>query len=809
MTNHFKTTIKLIACLAISIGLFSCSDNLVESRQNFDKDWKFQLGDDSLAFQPDYNDQDWRALNLPHDWSIEGEFCKDNPANPEGGALPTGIAWYRKTFKIDSESKAENYYIDFDGVMRNSEVWINGHYLGKRPFGYISFRYDLTPYLNAKAEQNVLAVKVDNSAQPASRWYTGSGIYRHVWLVPEQAVHVAHWGIFVTTLEINTESAHVKLDLKVRNTTSSAQPIHVKTTIFDAEGVALVKSTSQIEAIDSISALSQIVEVPKPKLWSVDSPTRYHAITEIYWQDELVDRYETPFGIRSFEFTPDKGFFLNGEHLEIYGVNQHHDLGALGAAVNTRAMERQLEILKGMGCNAIRMAHNPPAPELLDLCDEMGFLVINESFDEWKKTKAKKGYHLYWDEWHVRDLQDMVLRDRNHPSIIAWSIGNEIPEQFDTTGIAITRELAAIVKELDTTRPVTSALTENDPEKNNIYKSGVLDLLSFNYKHKDYLDFPEKFPGECMLASENMSALSTRGHYDMPSDSVRVWPPAYNQPFDGNDDYTASSYDNAIAYWGATHEDTWAVIKNNEFIPGMFIWSGFDYIGEPLPYPYPARSSYLGIIDLCGFPKDVYYMYQSEWTDKTMLHLFPHWNWDEGQLVDLWAYYNNADEVELFVNGVSQGRKSKPEDQFHVIWRVPFAPGSIKAVSYKDGEKVMEKEIQTAGKPSQIELTADRNTISADGSDLSFITVKVLDENGNLVPDADNLINFEITGSGFNIGVDNGYQASLEPFKANYRKAFNGKCLLIVQATEDAGEIAVSASGEGLGMTNIEIRTTN
>jgi beta-galactosidase len=460
-----------------------------------------------------------------------------------------------------------------------------------------------------------------------------------------------------------------------------------------------------------------------------------------------------------------------------------------------------------MGCNAIRVAHNPPAPELLHLCDRMGFLVINESFDEWKRRKAKMGYHLYWDEWHVRDLQDMVLRDRNHPSIIAWSIGNEIPEQFDSTGITITRELVDIVKALDNTRPVTCALTETDPEKNYIYQSGALDLLSFNYKHREYLKFPERYPGECMLASENMSALSTRGHYDMPSDSVRIWPPAYKAPFDGNPDYTASSYDNAIAYWGATHEDTWAVVKNNDFIPGMFIWSGFDYIGEPLPYPYPARSTYLGIIDLCGFPKDVYYLYQSEWTDHPVLHLFPHWNWEEGQMIDLWAYYNNADEVELFVNGVSQGKKSKEENMFHVMWRVPFSPGSIKAVSLKNWQVVLEKEIHTAGPAVKIELVADRSNIDADGTDLSFITVKVTDTNGNMVPNADNLIHFDVEGEGFIAGVDNGYQASLEPFKANYRKAFNGMCLLILQATEKAGEITVTATSQGLKTERLTLKT--
>ncbi len=802
-----KQNLRQIFFLSLMIitVLTGCQQRQIADRQNFDKDWKFMLGDDSLAFQAGYDDGSWRKLNVPHDWSIEGEFSADAPSTTEGGALPTGIGWYRKSFRLEKPTSDKHFYIDFDGVFCNSEVWINGHFLGKRPYGYISFRYDLTPYLAYGESENILAVRVDNSAQPASRWYTGSGIYRHVWLVEKNPVHLVHWGTFVTTPEVSEKLAKVKLDIQLENTDTLQQDVLVKSSVLDSQGTVLAKAESTLTATNGISSLTQNFELNNPALWSPENPNLYLVKTEVFKEGKLVDEYSTPLGLRWFEFTPDKGFSLNGKPYKLHGVNQHHDLGALGAAVNTRAMERQLEILKEMGVNGIRMAHNPPAPELLHLCDKMGFLVINEAFDEWKKTKAKKGYHLYWDEWHIRDLEDMILRDRNHPSIFVWSIGNEIPEQFDTTGIRITRELADIVKSLDTTRPITAALTETDPEKNNLYKSGVLDLLSFNYKHEEYLKFPDRYPGECMLASENMSALSTRGHYDFPSDSVRIWPPAYNAPFDGNPDLTASSFDNCIAYWGATHEDTWAVVKNNDFIPGMFIWSGFDYIGEPLPYPYPARSSYLGIIDLCGFPKDVYYMYQSEWTDKTVLHLFPHWNWTEGQTVDLWAYYNNADEVELFVNGVSQGRKSKEKDQFHVMWRVPFHAGSIRAVSYKNGEQVAEQEIHTAGQAAKIELIADRNNIKADGSDLSFITVKVTDKDGNRVPDAANLINFNVDGEGFVAGVDNGYQASTEPFKANYREVFNGMCLLIVQSTEKAGSIKVTASSEGLKAETLEL----
>lgn len=788
--------------------LISCStkENM-RSRADFTEDWKFQLGDNELRSRPDFDDSDWRNLNLPHDWSIEGEFSEENPTKVNGGALPAGIGWYRKRFQLDPSLQNKQLFIDFDGVYRNSEVWINGHYLGKRAFGYASFRYDLTPFLNSGDTMNVLAVRVDNSAQPNSRWYTGSGIYRNVWLVATSTIHIDHWGTFVTTPEVSNGSATVNMEVKIRNKSKQKQNIHVETELFDAKGKKVATSKIDQISIDSLASLNQQIQVKSPELWSVGNPVLYKAITSVFANGELTDQYETPFGIRYFKFDPAKGFFLNGQPLKILGVNNHHDLGALGAAVNVRAMERQLEILKEMGCNAIRTSHNPPAPELLDLCDRMGFIVMDEIFDSWAVKKMDFDYHVDWEQWHVRDLSDMVLRDRNHPSVFMWSIGNEIREQFDSTGIRIGKELVGIVKKMDTSRPVTCGLTEQDPAKNYIYQSKALDLISFNYKHLQYLDFPKNFPGECLLAAENMSAFATRGHYDMPSDSVRIWPQAYTLPLVANPDFTASSYDNCHALWGATHEETWKVIKNNDFISGMFVWSGFDFLGEPEPYKWPARSSYYGIIDLCGFPKDIFYFYQSEWTEKPVLHLFPHWNWKEGQLVDVWAYYNNADEVELFLNGVSQGVRSKTSDQFHAMWRIKYQPGIIKAISRKEGKTVLEKEINTAGEPAKIELTADRTNLKADGKDLSFITVKVLDEAGNMVPDAANLINFKVSGNGFVAGVDNGLQTSMEPFKANYRKAFNGMCLLIVQTDKKPGNIQVEATSEGLIKTELKLET--
>lgn len=798
--------LKYLSLLA-AIVCFSCqSEDRVKAPINFGKNWQFAQPTDSTAWQMNYDDADWRTLRLPHDWSIEGEFAADAPATPEGGALPTGVGWYRKHFTLEKPSEAKQYYLDFDGVMSHSEVWINEHYLGRRPFGYMGFRYDITPYLKFGEEGNLIAVKVDNSDQPSSRWYTGSGIYRKVWLVEENPIHVAHWGAHASVSELSQRSALVNLELKIDNTTAQQQALVVRSIIADKQGRVKAEGESKLVVqAAGISVVNTKMQVNNPQYWSPEHPINYQIITTVSMDGEIIDRYNTPLGFRTLNWDAQKGFFLNGKPYKIYGVNQHHDLGALGAAFNLRGKERQLEILKKMGVNTIRMSHNPPAPELLQLCDEMGFLVIDESFDEWARTKAKRGYHLDWEEWHERDLTDMLLRDRNHPCIFMWSIGNEIPEQFDETGQSIAQELNSIVKKYDRTRPTTSALTETDPQKNNIFLSKALDVLSFNYKHYDYERFPQNFPGYAMIASEVCASMATRGCYDFPSDSNRVWPAAYKQPFEGNADLTCSAYDNCHPYWGASHRATWKAVKENDFVAGMIIWSGFDYLGEPLPYPYPARSSYFGVIDLCGFPKDAYYLYQSEWSKETMLHLYPHWNWEEGQMVDLVTYYNNADEVELFVNGVSQGRKTKSPDTFNCLWRVPFHPGSIKAVSYKGGEVVLEKEIKTAGEAAKIELIADRTVLHADGEDLSYITVKVTDADGRLVPDANQLISFDVQGAGFLAGVDNGYQASTESFKAKSRKAFNGMCLLIVQSEEQAGAIRVKATAEGLESAEVSL----
>jgi beta-galactosidase len=782
----------------------------VRNIEHFCQEWKFHLGDIPNGQEPTLDDSNWQTINLPHDWSIEGEFSESHPASPGGGALPGGIGWYRKTFTMPESEKNHLAFIEFDGVYRNSEVWINGHYLGKRPYGYISFQYELTSYLKYGADKNVLAVKVDNSQQPNSRWYSGSGIYRNVWLVSTEQVHVDHWGTFVSTPDVNPSSAEVVIKTKVRNASDKNQSITLTTSVRNEAGEEGGKVSTN-HAIPQDSALEIIHElnIENPVMWSIEGPNLYKALTTIRCNGMVCDDYQTTFGIRTFHFDANEGFFLNGNPVKIKGVCNHHDLGCLGAAVNKRAIERQLETLKDMGCNGIRTSHNPPAPELLDLCDRMGFIVMDEAFDMWKVGKTEFDYHLDFDEWHKRDMADLILRDRNHPSVFIWSIGNEIMEQWDkedSSGSIIAKELATIVRGLDSTRPVTAACNDISP-LNPLIRSGALDLIGYNYSHKKYVEFPETCPGKKLIASETESALATRGAYDMPSDSIRRWPTRWDVPFlSGNPDYTCSSYDNCSAPWGSTHEETWKVVKKYSFVSGIYTWTGFDYLGEPTPYGWPARSSYFGIIDLAGFPKDAFYLYQSEWTDKPVLHVFPHWNWEEGQTIDVWVY-TNCEEVELFLNNESQGMKKKTVDELHLMWRLSFKPGVLKAIGRINEEEILTKEIKTAGKPAKLILEADKALIAADGRDLAFVTVKILDENGTLVPRADNLVNFKISGEGRIVGVDNGLQISHEPFQANHRKAFNGLCLAVVQSGEKTGQIELKATSEGLEESTVIIKT--
>ncbi len=799
-----KSIKKLIGLIILVTGVFSCQENS-KGRVvvDFTRDWQF-IKSDTLPT----TGKQWRTLDLPHDWSIEGSFSEDHPAGVGGGALPGGIGWYKKNFTVDPS--LDRYFLQFDGVYQNSTVWVNGDSVGTRPNGYISFEYDITPYVKPEANNEVL-VRVKNSPQPNSRWYSGSGIYREVRLVQTKGIYIPNYGVYVKP-ELLAGKGQVSVLTDIINDSNQDAELQVSYEVISPNGESVYTQSEQMKvAAASQSTGNHTFSVQNPKLWSIEEPHLYQLKTTVSQNGTIVDISETPFGIRSFRFDVDEGFFLNGESVKIKGVCLHHDLGALGAAFNKRAAQRQLEIMQGMGVNSLRTAHNPPAPEVLDLCDEMGILVMDEMFDMWSISKTEHDYSMYWEEWHEQDLRDFIRRDRNHPSIIVWSIGNEIMEQYnheDSLGGQIASELAGIVRELDA-RPLITANNDISPD-NTLIKNGGLDLVGYNYHHENFTDVPKDHPGRPFIATETNSSLATRGHYDMPSDSVMLWPESWDKKFeDGNPDNTVSAYDHVRTPWGSTQEDTWRIVKNNDFISGLYIWTGFDYIGEPTPYEWPSRSSYFGIVDLAGFPKDTYYMYQSEWTEDTVLHVFPHWNWDVGQTIDVWTYYNHADEVELYLNGVSQGVRSKGKDDFHVMWRLTFEPGEVRVISRKEGKEIASKTIRTAGTPASIQLEADRTNINADGKDLSFVNVSILDSQGNVVPYADNLVHFNLDGPGEIVGVDNGDPTSHLSLKGTKMNAMAGKCMVIIQSTNTTGTLQLSAKADGISVGEIEIHTNH
>ena len=744
--------------------------------EDFNFDWSFKLGDDQQFATKDFDDSSWRELHLPHDWSIEGEFSKDNPSTPGGGALPGGIGWYRKHFrspKLDGRHIA----IEFDGIFMNSTVFVNGHKVGFRPYGYSSMSYDITPYLNPQGEENIIAVRCDNSEQPNSRWYAGCGIYRNVRLVNTANVFVDYTGTYITTPEISKERGTIKAQVSISNLRNDASKVTLENKILDAKGRCVAKN-SVTKAINAGASadMEMTIEVDNPILWDVDNPYLYNVVSYVMVDGKVVDDYITPFGFRYFEFKADTGFWLNGRNLKLKGVCMHHDLGALGTAVHRRGLERQLDILQSFGVNAIRTSHNPPTPELLDMCDERGILVMDEAFDMWRRAKTRYDYARYFDEWHQKDLIDFIKRDRNHPSIVMWSVGNEILEQWNSnddvklddlpaeqrnllinfisenatgnkddveknTNVLLTRHMVATLKKYDNTRPVTAGCNETRPT-NNLIRSGALDIIGFNYHVQDYDSVKEWYPNMPFIGSETASSLNSRGFYIHPSTKINVVPERWDAPHQ-TDHHQCSAYDNSRAPWATLHEEAWVAVRDRDFCAGTFIWTGFDYLGEPTPYSWPSRSSYFGIVDLCGFPKDCYYMYRSEWTNNPTLHLFPHWNWNVGDKIDMWVYYNTADEVELFLNGKSLGKRTKTSDRLHAIWEnVEFEAGEITAIGYKNGKEILRHSRKTAGKAEKIVLTADRKVLKADGYDLAYVTVECADAKGNLVPTAMNQLYF-------------------------------------------------------------------
>jgi beta-galactosidase len=794
-----------------------------QRRVSLNEGWRFLKGEAVGAERPHFDDSAWRALDIPHDWAIEGPF--DYKHNPDAGGLPFyGVGWYRKRFDLPASGRGRFYSVELDGAMANSRVFLNGHELGGRPYGYIGFAFDLTPHLRFGGP-NVLAVRL--SPEPdSSRWYPGAGLYRHVWLDVTGPVHVARWGTYVTTPSVSDASARIAVRTALRNRGAKDVRVALETTVLDAEGKEVGRARSeQALTAGGKETVDGTIDVARPQRWDVDRPYLYKAISVVKDGAVVLDRYTTPFGVRTIEFDKAKGFSLNGRHLKMQGVCLHHDLGALGTAVNRRATERQLQIMKSMGVNALRTSHNPPSPELLDLADQLGLVVMDEAFDMWGKVKVKNGHGKYFGEWGETDLRDMIRRDRNHPSVVLWSIGNEILEQADANGATVAKRLAAICHEEDRTRPVTAGLNQAD----NAIKNGLadaVDIPGFNYQVRHYERLLKDHPDWTIVGAETSSAVSSRGVYHLPIEKYETHP-----------SLQITSYDVISPSWAYIPDPELEVQERLPNIVGEFVWTGFDYLGEPTPYydwrkpksdhDWPARSSYFGIVDLAGFPKDRYYLYQSVWTREPMVHVLPHWNWAgrEGQTIPV-VVYTNCAEVELSLNGKSLGRKTRGAEpmelpvatsvndalqfksKYRLMWTVPYEAGSLRAVGLADGKPVATTETRTAGAPARVTLTPDRATIAADGSDLSFVTVRVEDKDGNLCPNADNLVRFKIEGAGRIAAVDNGNPATVEPFQADYRKAFNGLALLILRSQRgQAGRIGVTATADGLSPAQTTLST--
>jgi beta-galactosidase len=809
------------------------AQNQVRQRLSADFEWKFSQGEVPGAEKPDFDDRQWRTLNLPHDWSIEGPYAQSEATGGGGGYLPTGIGWYRRAFTAPEAWRAKKVFVEFDGVYMNSDVWLNGQLLGHRPFGYMSFEYDLTPYLKF-GQANVLAVRVDNSHQPNSRWYSGSGIYRHVWVTVTDPLHVSHWGTYVTTPKVSEDSATIRIRTQIQNESSSRQDFTLVTEILDAQGAVVARAESNKALAAGVSEESeQSLAVARPKLWSIESPNLYFVHTTLKLGAQVADDFSTPFGIRDLAYDVDKGFLLNGKPVKMQGMCLHHDGGCVGAAVPLGVWERRLRELKAMGCNAIRLSHNPPAPELLDLLDRQGFLVMDEAFDEWKSPKVREGYAKYFVEWSQRDLTDMLRRDRNHPSIVIWSVGNEIPEQTRTNGPAVLRPLVETCHREDPTRPVTSACDNifTDTKSATPAFVNLLDVVGYNYadrwgtrRETMYDDDRHAFPRRKMLGTES-SVVGARGDYSLTGGGG----------FGGFGGGPGSAGGGAGTKRPPGYtlsmiraEQLWKFIKVHDYVIGDFGWTGIDYLGESR---WPGKLAASGMLDTCGFPKDNYYFYQSQWTTNLMLHLFPHWNWKgkEGQVIPV-VCYTSCDTVELFLNGRSFGVKSlefprqgtaggwnsyaRPQQptgstaDLHLTWDVPYEPGTLKAVGYKYGRDVCEEEIVTTGEPAAVVVASDRANLFADGRDVAHLTVKIVDAQGKTVPAATNLVSFELQGPAKLIGVDNGNPVSHEAYQSNERLAYHGQCLAIIQSTRQAGHVRFALRSEGLSGAQIELEST-
>jgi len=826
--NSFIRPFLLLLILSVNAFANANEFSVTTEKQSFNDAWLFAKGDIKNAEQQTFNDKKWRKLSLPHDWAIEGPFSKKYSAR--NGGLPVfGTAWYRKHFVLPKASSDKVVSVRFDGVMANSQVYINGHLAGERPFGYIGFQYDISQYLKPAGQKNVIAVKVAPENY-AARWYSGAGIYRNTWIEINDPIHIEPWSTQVTTPKIDGKKTLVSIKTKIANS-NTTDNLQVEFIINDAQGNEVAKTSQQISSkVNKTTDVSAQLLLENLRRWDINDPYRYQVVSNVIVNGQIIDSDTQPLGIRKLEFKVEDGFWLNGRRVEIQGVCLHHDNGPLGAVANYRAIERKLEIMQAMGVNSVRTAHNPPSPELVELADKMGILLQVEAFDTWKKAKhtVVNGYHKHYDQWSEQDLSDMIKIHRNNPSIIMWSIGNEIYEQKKKDGWKYAKRLTDIVKKHDKTRPVTAGLSDY-PAFVNSKIAKEIDIVGLNYKATEYADIIKIYPKKPMLGTETSSVVSTRGEYHFPVKPLEKHPSKY-----------VSSYDNYAPYWAYIPDIEWDNLDKNPAVMGEYIWTGFDYLGEPTPYggrdhgdkfywnaDWPARSSSFGAVDLAGFPKDRFYMYQSRWTTEPMVHVLPHWNWPNrvGQIIPVIAY-SNAEEVELFVNGKSHGKKVMGVDKvripvelrykkkmkhfdspYRLQWDVEYQAGDIKVVAYNDGKVVAEKQIVTAGIPAKIQLTADRTVIDADGYDLSFITADVLDKDDNFVPDADNLIHFKVEGPGEVIAVGNGDSATVEPFVADYRRAFNGKALVVIRSKQgEVGDINVSAFSKELSVIPINLQ---
>ena len=871
MKNRFLILLSFV--LIVGRDAVCANTSMVRERININRDWRYQIDDpdgvgaalhysrlkpyllpcandfiifgkryqrpegnpgENIAYvKSDFDDSEWRHLNLPHDWAIEGPFNIDY--NGSTGKLPYwGIRWYRKTLELSQDDAGKQIYLDIDGAMSYASVWCNGQYVGGWPYGYASFRLDLTPYIKA-GQKNVLAIRLDNP-DDTSRWYPGSGIYRNVWLVKTSPVHVEQWGTFVRNQQVDSEIAVMEMGVNIENHAGKDVQVKLQTSVYlqgkDGRpvGEEVTQSMTKDIAIkkDSWSSARFQFKVDKPKLWDIDNPNCYVAVSRVFMDGKEMDSYETPFGIRTIEFTHDQGFMLNGQKVAIKGVCMHHDLGALGAAFNEVAAERQLRIMKEMGANAIRTSHNPPAPELVALCDRMGLMMQLELADTWQKGKRKNDYNLLFDDWSEADMRSLVRHYRNHPSVIMWSIGNEMPDQTTDQGVIIARNLTAYCHDEDPTRPTSLGCNKRDAVFRDIVNQ--VDIFGLNYFHKTYPVFKEQNPTRRYHASETSSATSSRGEYFFP---------VTTDVNDSRSGFQLSSYDMTTIGWGCAPEVQFKMNEEYSFMSGEFVWTGFDYLGEPTPYnkdltnllnfsdpnelekarkeleelgkiKTPSRSSYFGIVDLCGFPKDRYYNYKSYWRpDVPTVHILPHWNWQEriGEITPV-HIYTSGDAVELFLNGKSLGRREKVHSYDRLTWDdVRYEPGSLRAIAYKNGQKWAEELVETTGKPAALQVTAEKTELKNDGTDLSFIRVAVVDSQGRVVPRSKNHLKFFVTGPAEIIATDNGDATSLLPFQLSERDAYNGLALVILRSQYmKQGKVVLTVESKGLPKQKIALK---